>query len=349
MADKATLYPDIIESEEQLEDALTIPGPELVASMARLEGDILILGVAGKMGPTLARLARRAIDAADTKAKVIGVARFSQAEVRDQLEAVGVQTVPADLLDEDALTALPDAPNVIYMAGRKFGSTGREDLTWAMNTYLPGRVAARYRTSRIVALSTGNVYPFSPVDSGGPTEEHPTEPVGEYAQSCLGRERMFQYFSTTFGTPVAIVRLNYAVDLRYGVLMDIGWKVRQGQPIPLAMGYANVIWQGDANAAILRCLEHCASPPFVLNLTGPETFSIRRTAEAFGQRFGKKPIFEGTETDTALLSNVGRYVELMGGPHVDLARLIEWAAYWIEHDGATLNKPTHYETRDGKF
>jgi len=349
MANETTAWPEIIESEQQLEDVLTFPGPELVASMARLKGDLLILGVAGKMGPTLARLARRALDKIGAQARVVGVARFSQAEIRHQLEAVGVETIQADLLDEDALAALPDAPNIIFMAGRKFGSTGHEELTWAMNTYLPGRVAARYHASRIVSLSTGNVYPFTPVDSGGPTEEHPTEPVGEYAQSCLGRERMFQYFSATRGTPITLVRLNYAVDLRYGVLMDIGWKVYRGQPIPLAMGYANVIWQGDANDAILRCLEHCAAPPFVLNLTGFETLSIRRTAEQFGQRFGKKPIFEGSETDTALLSNASRYVELMGGPRVNIKRMIDWAAHWIGRGGPSLNKPTHYEARNGKF
>ncbi len=348
-ADASAGLPERIDSEEQLDDVLTTPTPDLVAAMARLSGDVLILGVAGKMGPTLARLARRALDQAGAKARVIGVARFSQPDLRQQLEDAGVETLTADLLEPGALARLPDAPNVIYLAGRKFGSTGQEELTWAMNTYLPALVADRYRQSRIVALSTGNVYPLTPADGRGPTEEQAPDPIGEYAQSCLGRERMFQYFSSRWQTPVSIIRLNYAIDLRYGVLIDVGRKVYHGEPIDLAMGHVNVIWQGDANAAVLRSLEHCAAPPFILNLTGPEVLPIREAAAAFGRLFGKEPAFRGREAPTALLSNAARYVQLMGPPRVSPQCLITWAAHWIRAGGRSLGKPTHYEARDGKF
>ncbi len=348
-ADASAGLPEHIENEAQLDDVLTTPTPALAASLARQGGDVLILGVAGKMGPTLARLARRALDQAGSTARVIGVARFSQPERRRQLEEVGVETLTADLLEPGALAALPDAPNVIYLAGRKFGSTGQEELTWAMNTYLPGLVADRYRASRIVALSTGNVYPLTPVDRRGPTEDQTPDPLGEYAQSCLGRERMFQYSSVRWRTPVAIIRLNYAIDLRYGVLVDVGRKVYHGEPIDLAMGHVNVIWQGDANAAVLRSLEHCSTPPFILNLTGPEVLSIRAVAVQFGRLFGKEPVFCGNEAPTALLSDASRYVRLMGPPRVSTQRLIAWAAHWIHLGGRSLGKPTHYEARDGKF
>jgi len=341
--------PDRIETEAELEDLMTTPSPALVASLAALEGDLIVLGVGGKMGPTLARLARRGLDEANARARVLGVARFSDPVVRDRLEAAGVETIAADLLEDDALAGLPDAPNVIYLAARKFGSTGDEPLTWAMNTYLPARVADRYRDARIVALSTGNVYPLTPIDGGGPTEEAPPGPIGEYAQSCLGRERMLTYFSQRFGTPVALIRLNYAIDLRYGVLLDIGRKVYEGRPIDLAMGHVNVIWQGDANRAILQSLVHCSSPPFVLNLTGPKTVSVRAAAERFGERLQRSPVFSGSEAPTALLSDASRYVALMGPPAVEVDRMIDWIAHWIQLGGATLAKPTHFETRDGRF
>jgi len=341
--------PAQIETETQLEDILTTPTPALVESLASLEGDLLILGAGGKMGPTLTRLARRALDQAGRKARVIGIDVLIRPGLRDQMAAAGIELIEADLLDPEALAGLPDAGNVIFMAGRKFGSTGQEELTWAMNVYLPAVVADRYRHARIVAFSTGNVYPFMPVDGPGPTEDQPPDPVGEYAQSCLGRERMFQYFSVKHGIPVAIVRLNYSVDLRYGVLMDVARKVYAGEPIKLAMGYANVIWQGDANAGILRCLEHCASPPFIMNLTGPEKVSIRQAAEEFGRLFGKQPVLEGTEAPTSLLNNAGKYLKLMGPPRVSLAQLIRWAAHWVRIGGPSLDKPTHYEARDGKF
>ncbi|MGQ9651796.1 MAG: NAD-dependent epimerase/dehydratase family protein [Phycisphaerae bacterium] len=341
--------PERIETELELEEVMTRPFAALVEDMSRIEGDLMLLGVAGKMGPTMARLARRAWDEAGRKWRILGVARFSEAAVRDQLEANGIETIVADLLDEKALASLPDVPNIIYLAARKFGSTGNEPLTWAMNTYLAARVAARFGGSRIVALSTGNVYAFSPTDGPGPDESSPVGPVGEYAQSCLGRERMFQYFSERNGTLVSLIRLNYAIDLRYGVLMDVARKVFTSQPIDLTMGHVNVIWQGDANAAILRSLRHCACPPFILNVTGPETISVRMLAAEFGRRLGKEPVLSGTEAPTALLSNATRYHELMGPPQVPLERMIDWVAHWVRIGGRRLNKPTKFESRNGKF
>jgi nucleoside-diphosphate-sugar epimerase len=342
-------WPKTIESVAQLEQVMAEPSPALVESLGKLKGDILVLGVAGKMGPTLAMLARRAVEEAGTGAKVTGVARFSRGDLRDRLEKAGVRTIAADLLAPGVLDSLPDAANVVFLVGQKFGSTGNEPLTWAMNVYLPGLVADRFRNSRIVALSTGNVYPFTPVDSGGATEQTPVGPVGEYAQSCLGRERMFHHFSSIHGTPNVLVRLNYAIDLRYGVLLDIATKVHAGKPIDLSMGYANVIWQGDANEAVLRCLEHASTPPEVLNLTGPDTLSVRELATAFGRRFGRDPIFAGQEAPNALLSNAGKYVRWMGPPRVRVECMLDWVAHWVQIGGETLNKPTHYDARDGKF
>jgi nucleoside-diphosphate-sugar epimerase len=332
--------PAIIQTEAELEEIMSRPCPALIEDMARIEGDLILLGVAGKMGPTMARLARRAWDLAGRSSRIIGVARFSDP---------GVETITADLLDEKALAALPEIPNVIYLAARKFGSTGNEPLTWAMNTWLPAMVAQRYRNSRIVALSTGNVYPFSPAAGPGPDESILVGPVGEYAQSCLGRERMFQYFSDEYGTPVTLIRLNYAIDLRYGVLLDIASKVFNGQPIDLTMGHVNVIWQGDANTAILRSLRHCAAPPFILNLTGRETLSVRSLAQEFGKRFGKQPVITSSEAPTALLSNAARYHEMMGPPVVSLERMLDWVAHWVTIGGLMWNKPTKFQSRDGKF
>ncbi len=341
--------PPIIDSESQLEDVLTTPSPAVIQAMSALQGDLLILGIAGKMGPTLARLARRALDEAGSHGRVIGVARFSDPHSRERLESANIETIAADLLEPDAMTALPDCPNIIYLAARKFGSTGDEPLTWAMNTWLPARVVERYRDARIVALSTGNVYPLVPVTGRGCTEDDPPAPVGEYGQSCLGKERIFQYFSRLHRTPVTLIRLNYAIDLRYGVLLDMAAKVNAGEPIDLSMGYVNVIWQGDANAAILQSFQHCASPPFILNLTGPQTISIRDLAAEFGRRFQREPVFEGTESPTALLSDATRYARLIGPPRITLEQMIDWVAHWIQIDGPTLNKPTHFQTRDGKF
>jgi len=341
--------PARIDTEDQLEDLLTTPKPALVQAMSELQGDLIILGAGGKIGPTMARLARRAFDEAGSKSGVIGVARFSNPRIREQLQAAGIKTITADLLTPESLGRLPHAGNVIHLAARKFGSTGNEPLTWATNVYLPARVAERYRHARIVALSTGNVYPLTAVDSGGPTEDHPTGPIGEYAQSCLGRERLFAYFSRLYGTPVSLIRLNYAIDLRYGVLLDIATRVYAGEPIDLSMGYVNVIWQGDANAAILKSLAHCASPPFILNLTGPELLSVRQLAMDFGRLFGKEPILQGREEPNALLSNPSRCVRLLGPLTVSVRQMIHWVAHWVRIRGPTLDKPTHYQTRDGRF
>jgi nucleoside-diphosphate-sugar epimerase len=281
--------------------------------------------------------------------RVIAVARFSQPGVREQLEQHGVNTVSCDLLERASVAALPDSRNVIFMAGQKFGTTGNPGQTWAMNTFMPGIIAERYADARIVVFSTGNVYPLMPVVHGGATEDDTPAPVGEYANSCLGRERIFEYFSHTRGLRCAIMRLNYAIDLRYGVLLDIAQKVLSRQPVDLSMGAANVIWQGDANAQALALLDHCASPPFVLNVTGPETVSVRRLAEQFASIFGAEPLFTGEEAPTALLNNAAQAQCLFGYPRVGLQQMIAWTAAWVQAGGATLNKPTHFETRDGRF
>ena len=325
------------------------PTPEVVEAMGGMAGDLLILGVGGKMGPTLAKLAKRAIDESDSEKRVIGVSRFSVPDLQADLNQAGIETIACDLLNETELQGLPDVPNVIFMAGRKFGSTGNEPLTWVMNTYLPGRVAEKYRNSRIVVFSTGNVYPLTPVSHGGATETHPVDPIGEYAQSCLGRERLFERASNQFGTPLAILRLNYAIDLRYGILLDIAEKVYGEKPVDLTMGATNVIWQGDANAVVLRALMHCQSPAMLLNLTGPEIVSIRWLATRFGEIFGKAPAFEGIEADTALLSNAARSHQLFGYPRISLEQMVRWVAHWVEIGGTSLGKPTKFEVRDGKF
>lgn len=336
-------------TEAELEELLSRPNARDVAFLRELEGDLLILGVGGKMGPSLARRARRAADEAGVSKRILAVARFSKPGLREELEQAGIETLAADLLEEDQLAALPEVPNVIFMAARKFGTTGNEYLTWALNCYLPARVAERFRRSRIVAFSTGNVYPLVPIAHGGPTESFPTAPVGEYAQSALARERMFEYFSVRYGTPVTLLRLNYAIDLRYGVLLDIGQKVFERRPVNLAMGMANVIWQGDANSVCLRAFRLCQSPPAVLNLTGPETISVRAVAHRFAERFGVEPVFEGVEGPTALLSDASRCHALFGYPEVTLDQMIEMVAEWIRAGGVTWNKPTHFEVRDGKF
>ena len=283
--------PARFESVEQLEDELSTPSGVVVDALSRIDGDILVLGVAGKMGPTLARMAQRAAESAGTRRRIIGVSRFSNLNERQKLEAWGIETITADLLDENALTALPGAPNVVFMAGMKFGATGNEPLTWAMNAHLPAMVARRYQGSRIVAFSTGNIYGMVPVTSGGSVESDPLAPEGEYAMSCLGRERMFAHFSQTQGTPTAIIRLNYACELRYGVLVDLAQKVWREETIDVTMGTFNVIWQADANAMTLAALEHCANPPYVLNVAGPEVLSVRRVCEQFGARLDRMPRF----------------------------------------------------------
>ena len=341
--------PNCIETEAQLEDIMSTPTPEVVEAMAELEGDLLILGVGGKMGPTLAKLAKRAIEMAGVDRKVIGVSRFSASGLQATLNEAGIETIPCDLLNEAELQKLPDIPNVVFMAGRKFGASGNEGMTWAMNTYMPGRVAEKYRDSRMVVFSTGNVYPLTPVGDGGATEDHLVNPTGEYAQSCLGRERVFEFFSNRYGTPVAIIRLNYAIDLRYGILLDIAEKVWAEEPINITMGNVNVIWQGDANAIILRGFTSCQSPPMILNLTGPETVSIRGLAVRFGELFEKKPLFEGEAAETALLSNAARCYQCFGYPQIPLEQMIQWVTHWVKIGGPTLDKPTKFEVRDGRF
>ncbi|MGH9617519.1 MAG: NAD-dependent epimerase/dehydratase family protein [Acidobacteriaceae bacterium] len=338
-----------IETEEQLEEKLAQPSPADVVAMRALDGDIIVLGVGGKMGPSLVRLLRRAANEAGVKKKIVAVARFTDKHLPTALQADGIETIACDLLEDGALDRLPEMPNVIFMAARKFGTTGSEYLTWAMNTQLPALVASRYRKSKVVCFSSGNVYPLRPIQIGGTTEESQVDPQGEYAQSVLGRERIFEYGSHRWGTPVALLRLNYAIDLRYGVLSDIGTAVYQRQPVDVRMPVLNVIWQRDANSVCFRTFAHCQSPPFVLNLTGPETLSTRWIAEEFGKYFGCAPIFAGEETSSALLSNAAKQQRLFGYPTVTPSEMIEWTAHWIASGNRNLNKPTHFQTRDGKF
>ena len=338
-----------IQNEAELDELLTWPSQADVDAAAALGGDLLVVGAGGKMGPTLAVRARRAIEQAGASKRVIAAARFTRPETAIQLNRAGVETIVSDLLEPEAVARLPECPNVVFMAAMKFGTTGAEPMTWAMNTYLPGLVAHRYRDSRIVAFSTGNVYPLAPAVSGGATEFTPPNPIGEYAQSALGRERMFEYVSRMYGTRAVLLRLNYANELRYGVLLDIGRKVFDRRPVDVRMGAVNVIWQGDANSVCLRSFAHAQAPPLVLNLTGPETASVRYIAQEFGRRFGVDPVLEGMEAETSLLSNASRAIALFGYPAVTLGQMIEWVAAWIAMNGATLDKPTHYETRDGRF
>ncbi len=339
----------LIESEESLEERLSRPSPSDVQAAAELNGDLLILGAGGKMGPSLAQLAHRAIKQSGKRARVIAVARFSSSAARSLLEGAGIETISCDLLDGKSLAELPDCPNVIFMAARKFGTTGSEWITWAMNTYLPAIVAERFRQSRIVAFSTGNVYHMRKVSTGGSTESSEVEPVGEYAQSALGRERMLQYMSEKWQTPMAILRLNYAIDLRYGVLSDIARAVYERRPVDLRMGLVNVIWQGDANSVCFRALAQCSLPPEIFNVSGPETLSIRQLAEEFGSRFRVDPVFNGEESGTALLTNAGKSHRVFGYPAVPMGQLLDWTAHWVQIGGSSLNKRTHFEVRDGKF
>ena len=335
--------------EAGLEQLLSQPTPVMVDELSAVDGDIVVLGAGGKMGPSLARLAVRSLREAGKRSRVIAVARFSDPALRAELESDGVETIGADLVDPDQLAALPDAPNVVYMAGQKFGTTGDESRTWGLNAWLPGAVATRFRDSRIVAFSTGNVYPLTPTDSSGPSESDPTGPIGEYAMSALARERILEFFSRRNGTPMALLRLNYAIEPRYGVLRDIADKVREGRPVDLAMGWVNVIWQRDANAIALRALGRCTSPPLVLNVTGRPAVRVRWLAEEFGKRWKTVPRFEGSEAPTALLSDASRMDALFGAPEVGIEEMMTRVAEWIEQDGRSLNKPTHFESREGKF
>lgn len=325
------------------------PSDRLITDISKINGDILILGAGGKMGPSIAKLAKQAVDTAGVNKKIIGVSRFSEKGLQQELNELGIETIAADLLNEEQLQLLPEVENVIYLAGTKFGTKGNESFTWAMNAYLPGRVAEKFKNSRILVFSTGNVYPFTPVNSGGATEEQLPEPIGEYAQSCLGRERIFQYFSSKNNTPVLIYRLNYANDVSYGVLVEIAKSVKEEKPIDLSMGHVNVIWQGDANEIAIRSLLHCEVPAKIVNVTGPQTISIRWLAEEFGKMFGKSPQFINEEQPTALLSNSTKAIEIFGKPKVSVQTMIEVIGQWIKQGGKTLNKPTHFQERKGQF
>ena len=341
--------PDKITSEEQLDEVMSLGSPALIRMMKKISGDIIILGCAGKIGVQLAMTAVKAIAKTGGKNKVIGVSRFSDEKARKKMESFGSKTVVCDLLDRDRVDKLPKVPNVIFMAGRKFGTSGSEEMTWAMNTVVPANVAHHFKESKIVVFSTGNVYDLTAVCGAMPTEDDLTDPRGGYAQSALGRERVFEYFSNLNKTPVSIVRLNYAIDLRYGVLRDIATRVYDGQPIDLSNGHVNVIWQGDVINQSILCLEHCSSPANIINMTGPETASVRYIAEQFAQIFKKDVNYINEETPTALLNNASKAARLFGYPTVPLLRMIEWVAHWIELGGASLDKPTHFEVRDGKF
>lgn len=342
-------YPEKIENEKQLDELLSRPGNETIEMFSRIDGDLIFLGVAGKIGKSLASMAKRACEEAGVKKRIIGVSNFEGSEQREWLEKQGIETINGDLLDTKFTDSLPKAKNVVYLAGMKFGSVDNLSLTWAINTYLPAIVADSFRQSRITAFSTGCVYPLVPVESGGSKETDAPDAIGEYAQSCLGRERMFEFGSIRNKTKVALIRLNYSVEMRYGVLVDIALKVKNNQPVDLTMGHFNVIWQGDLNNYVLRSLEHAASPAKILNITGPEILTVREVAEEFGKLLGIKVAFSGKEAVTALLNNSRHAFELFGEPEVPAKQVIKWIAGWLTEDKGILGIPTHFEVRDGKY
>ncbi len=342
-------YPEKIMNEEQLDELISRPSAEVVEMFARIDGDIVFLGISGKIGPSLARMARRACDEAGVNKRIVGVSLFDSEEQRKKIESMGIETIHGDLLETSFMNSLPELGNVFFLAGMKFGSIDNLSLTWAVNSYLPALVAEHFKNSRIVAFSTGCVYPLVPVKSGGSKETDIPEAIGEYAQSCLGRERMFEYGSNRYKTRVTLIRLNYSVELRYGVLVDIAVKVKNGLPVDLEMGYFNVIWQGDVNDYVLRSLEHSASPAKVINVTGFEILSVRDVALEFGKLFGVKPNLVNREAPTALLSNAQMSYSLMGKPRTAISQVIRWIAEWMMSEGRLLGKPTHFEVRDGKY
>ena len=331
-----------MKTEAELHDLLTRPRPVLVDFIRSVESPLVILGAGGKMGPTLAVLARRAAEAARHSLRIIAVSRFSDARARAALEKAGVETCEADLLQRESFRRLPDAPKVIYLVGLKFGTAQNPSLTWAINTLVPAYAVERYPMARMVALSTGNVYPLVPVKGGGATEEHPLTPLGEYANAAVARERVFEFCNPA----VTRLRLNYAVELRYGVLVDIARQVWDEQVIDLGNGFFNCIWQGDANEIILRSL---SLEPGPWNLTGPTIVSVRDVAEQFGERFSKKVRFANQESETALLNNPAKICKRLGPPPTALPTMIEWIAGWVRGGGRSLGKPTHFEVRDGAY
>jgi len=338
-------------SEEYLDVLLSTPSSGLITDMAKIEGDIIILGAGGKMGPSLSLLAKNACKEGGINKRVIAVSRFSDPFAVELLAKHGVETISGDLMDPDFLTSLPDVPNVIFMAGRKFGTDGQECLTWAMNTWLPSMVAQRYKKSRIVVFSSGNIYPMQNLKDGGADESTRTDPIGEYAMSCLGRERVFEYASQAYGTPVCMYRLNFAVDLRYGVLNDIAQSILKGEPVVISMPVFNCVWQGYANEIALRCLLICESPANRLNVTGPETVSVKWAAQELGKYLGREVIIEepGIANDSALINNAAKMCSQFGYPDVSIDTLIRWQAEWLLSGGRILGKPTHFEERKGKF
>ena len=341
--------PDRINTDDELEDRLSEPSSSDLECASRLNGDVLILGAGGKMGPSLARRVHRAAARSGSGSRVIAASRFSSADARASLESDGIRTIVCDLVDPAQIAALPRCPHVLFLAGRKFGTTDRTDLTWAINTVVPARVCEHFRQSRIVVFSTGNVYSLVPRDGRASTEDDAPAPVGEYAQSCLGRERVVEFVSRQHGMQAVILRLNYAVDLRYGTLVDIARRVFAGEPVDLTMGFFNTIWQGDANSYALRSLSLCSTPPTVLNVTGPERIAVREIARWFGSAFDRSPRFVNAEGPLALLSDSSRCRARLGEPEVPLAVLQQWVAHWIQSGGSSLNKPTQFEVIDGRF
>jgi hypothetical protein len=341
--------PRVIDDETQLDELLTQPRAELVECIRQVRSPLLVLGAGGKMGPTLAVLARRAATMAGHDLRVLAVSRFTNRPAREWLESRGVGTIACDLFEREAVAKLPDASDVIYLVGLKFGTTQNPALTWAANTIIPTLVAERFPRARMVALSTGNVYPLVPLARGGATEAHPLTPLGEYANAAVARERLFEFHAQRHRTPMVLIRLNYAVELRYGVLRDLAQKVWTGEPVDVTQGYFNCIWQGDANDRIVRALGLAAHPPLPLNLTGPDVLSVRAVCTRLAELMGRSPQFSGTESSTALLNDPARACAFLGPPPTPLEDILRWTAHWVTHGGPSLNKPTHFEVRDGRY